>query len=74
MIVWPRWFRPVVRAVTMPTSGREPDSRLARISLDAYIVSPTYTGLGSVMSFQPRFAITCSLRSATDSPTASESV
>ena len=26
------------------------------------------------MSFQPRFAITCSLRSETESPTASESV
>ena len=33
--VSPRWLTPVVRAVTMPTSARDPDSRLARISLDA---------------------------------------
>src|ERR1700738_667551 len=74
MIVSPRWFTPVVRAVTIPTSARELDSRLARISLDAYMVSPTNTGLGSFTSFHCRFAITCSLRSETESPTASESV
>ncbi len=33
MTTTPSWFDPVVRTVTMPTSGRERDARTARTSL-----------------------------------------
>ena len=37
-------------------------------------MSPTNTGLGSFTSFHCKFAMTCSLKSETESPTASDSV
>jgi len=47
---------PRVRISTIPQECRLFDSRAARTSLSAHSVSPTKTGLGSLMSLQPRFA------------------
>ena len=69
-----RWLMPRQRMVTMPTSGFDFDSRFSRISLSAQSVSPTKTGLGSLMSVHCRFAAAFSLVSGTVRPTISASV
>src|SRR6478736_583625 len=53
------------RTPTIPTLGRERDSRLEITSVSDHSVSPTYTGLGSLMSVQERFAVAFSLVSGT---------
>jgi hypothetical protein len=64
-----RRLTPRERIETMPTSGLDEDGRSPITSLSAHRVSPTTTGLGSVMSDQPRFAVAFSLVSATLNPT-----
>ena len=69
-----RWLTPRQRIVTMPTLGFDLDSRSARISLSAQIVSPAKTGFGSLMSVYSRFAAAFSLVSGTVRPVTSASV
>ena len=59
---------------TIPTLGFDDDSRTSRISLSAWSVSPSNTGLGSLMSVHSRFAAAFSLVSGTVSPVTTASV
>lgn len=70
----PSWFKPVVRTVTMPTFGRERDSRISSTSDREWTVSPSNTGLGRRTSSHPRLAITFCETSLTLCPVTSESV
>ena len=63
-----------MRIETIPQEGRERDSRTALTSLSAQSVSPAKTGLGNLMSPQPRFATAFSEVSATESPSTTASV
>ncbi|CAM5385917.1 hypothetical protein SGRI78S_02229 [Streptomyces griseus subsp. griseus] len=56
MTVSPVDFVPVVSTVMMPCPGRDRDSRLSRMRLVAYRVSPTKTGVFSRTLSQPRLA------------------
>ena len=65
---------PRQRIETMPMFGRDADSRVSRISLSAHSVSPSNTGLGSMMSVHARLAAAFSLVSGTDMPVINASV
>src|SRR6185369_11151492 len=70
----PSCLKPVVRTLTMPTLGRDFDSRLSNTSLREYTVSPSNKGFGRRTSSHPRFAITLNERSIVDWPVTSASV
>jgi hypothetical protein len=69
-----RWLIPRQRTPTIPTSGLDLDSRVETISVSVHSVSPTKTGLGSLMSVQARLAVAFSLVSGTLMPVTRASV
>ena len=70
----PSCLKPVVLTFTIPTFGRDFDSRISSTSLREYTVSPSKSGLGRRTSSHPRLAITLNERSMVDCPVTRASV